>query len=442
MSEPQESAGARVYRRIAWRLLPFLLICYVTAMVDRLNVGYAKLQFLADLHFDEATFGMAAGALYIGYILFEIPSNLMLERIGLRATLLRIMALWGVFAMAMAFAADRWSFYGLRFLIGVAEAGFFPGIIFYLTLWFPNAWRARITSLFALAVPLSGVFAAPASSWIMTHMVGVSGLRGWQWLFLIEGAPAVGLAVAAYFYLPNGPSEARFLTAEEKAALARDLSEDERRPGAAKGGFFVALRDPRVYGLGFIYFAFYSTQSILLLWVPTLLKTTGLKDLTEIGWRASAVFVVGAIGMALIGWSSDRTGERRWHLSGCGVIATAALSALPLAAQDANATMLLLMTASAAIFAYLALFWTVPTAVLGSSARAGGIAVVSSIGASGSALSPTFIGWMQVLTGSLYGAIIALALLFLVSLVALWLCSPRPVVTRREHRQALAQPAE
>ena len=442
MSEPQELAGARVYRRIAWRLLPFLLICYVVAMVDRLNVGYAKLQFLADLHFDEATFGMAAGVLYIGYILFEIPSNLMLERIGVRATLLRIMALWGVFAMAMAFAAGRWSFYGLRFLIGMAEAGFFPGILFYMTLWFPNAWRARITSLFALAVPLSGVLAAPASSWIMTHMAGVAALRGWQWLFLIEGAPAVGLAVAAYFYLPNRPSEARFLSAEEKAALARDLSDDERRAGATKGGFLAALKTTRVYGLGLVYFAFYSTQSILLLWVPTLLKNTGLKDLTEIGWRASAVFVVGAIGMALVGWSSDRTQERRWHLIGCGMIATAALSSLPLAAHDANATMILLMAASAAIFAYLALFWTVPTAVLGPSARAGGIALVSSIGASGSALSPTFIGWMQVLTGSLYGAIIALALMFLASLVALWLCLPRPNVERREHRQALPQPAE
>jgi sugar phosphate permease len=275
----------------------------------------------------------------------------------------------------------------------------------------------------------------------MLHMAGVSGLRGWQWLFLIEGAPAAGLAVAAYFYLPNRPSEARFLTAEEKAALARDLSEDEGRAGAEKGGFLAALRNARVYVLGLVYFAFYSTQSILLLWVPTLLKNTGVKDLTEIGWRASAVFVVGAIGMTLVGWSSDRAQERRWHMIGCGTIASTALSSLPLAAHDANATMLLLMTASAGIFSYLALFWTVPTAVLGSSARAGGIAVVSSIGASGSALSPTFIGWMQVLTGSLYGAITALALMFLASLVALWLCFPSPTVERRGHRQALARPA-
>ena len=434
------SASPRLYRRIAWRLLPFLLICYVVAMVDRLNIGYAKLQFLADLHFDEATFGMAAGALYIGYILFEVPSNLMLERIGARATLMRIMILWGVFAMAMAYAADRWSFYGLRFLIGAAEAGFFPGVLFYLTLWFPNAWRARITSLFALAVPLSGVLAAPASSWLMAHMAGVCGLYGWQWLFVIEGAPAVGLGLAAYVYLPNRPADAAFLTDDDRAAIARDLGEDERQSGAS-GGFLAALKDARVYALALVYFAFYSTQSILLLWVPTLLKATGLKDLTEIGWRASAVFAVGAAGMALIGWSSDRWQERRGHLIGCGLVAAGALALLPYAAHDTNATNALLMAAAAGIFAYLALFWTVPTAVLGANARAGGIALISSLGASGSALSPTFIGWMQVLTGSFYGAIVALAAMFALSLILLWLCAPRPVRAAHAATAALA-PAE
>jgi len=429
MPETSTSAQTRVYRRIAWRLTPFLLVCYIVAMVDRLNVGYAKLQFLADLHFDEATFGMAAGALYVGYILFEIPSNLMLERVGVRATLLRIMTLWGIFAMAMAFSADRWSFYGLRFLIGAAEAGFFPGIVFYLTLWFPNAWRARMTSLFALAVPLSGVLAAPASAWIMTHLTGAAGLRGWQWLFLLEGAPALVLAFVAYWYLPNRPADATFLDDAERAILARDLGDDDRKSGA-KGGFVAALKDIRIYGLALVYFAFYSTQSILLLWVPTLLKNTGVKDLTEIGWRASAVFVVGALGMAAIGWSSDRLQERRGHLIGCGVVASAALIALSFFAKDANATMVLLMVAGAGIFAYLALFWTVPTAVLGAHSRAGGIALVSSLGASGSALSPTFIGWAQVLTGSLYGAITALAVLFLASLIVLWACAPRPARAR------------
>jgi len=201
-----------LYRRVAIALLSFLLPCYIVAMIDRLNVGYAKLQFMSDLKFDEAVFGMAAGILYVGYIIFEVPSNLILERVGIRLTLLRIMTLWGAFSMAMAFAGDRWGFYGFRFLIGAAEAGFFPGMIFYFTLWFPTRYHGRIISLLAIAVPLSGVIAAPLSSWIMAHMAGIGGLRGWQWLFLIEGAPAIALGVAAYFVLPDGPANARFLS--------------------------------------------------------------------------------------------------------------------------------------------------------------------------------------------------------------------------------------
>jgi MFS family permease len=347
----------------------------------------------------------------------------MLERAGVRLTLLRIMTLWGVFAMAMAFAANRWGFYATRFMIGAAEAGFFPGVLFYLTLWFPSGWRARITSLFAIAVPLSGVVAAPASSWIMTHMAGLADLKGWQWLFLIEGAPAVALGVVAYFVLPDRPASARFLSADEKARIARDLEEDAA-PATACGTFAEALRSPRTYVLALVYFAFYSTQSILLLWVPTLLRNAGVRDLGEIGWRAAAIFVAGAIGMAAIGWSSDRTQERRWHLIGCGVVASAAFFLLPLAARSPDGTSLCLMAASVTIFAFLALFWTVPTAVFGKGARAGGIALVSSIGASGSALSPAFIGWTQVLTGSLFGAIAVLAFVFLSSMAALYLYAP------------------
>jgi len=424
-----------LYRRLAWRLLPFLFVCYVVAMIDRLNVGYAKLQFLADLHFDDATFGIAAGVLYVGYILFEIPSNLMLERVGIRATLLRIMCLWGLFACALAFAANRWSFYGLRFLLGAAEAGFFPGVLFYLTLWFPSRWRARITSLFALAVPLSGVIAAPASSWLMLHLGGVGGFRGWQWLFLIEGAPALGLGVAAWLYLPNRPSEARFLTDAEKARIVAETRDTASKTSNPTHGFGAALRDGRVYALAFVYFAFYATQSVLLLWAPTLLRNSGLHDLSEIGWRGSAIFIAGAIGMAAIGWNSDRTGERRGHLVGCGIVASAALIALPFVAHRPDATTALLMAASATIFAYLALFWTVPTALLGAQARAGGIALVSSIGASGSALSPTFMGLMQRETGSLYGAIQTLVILFLASLIVLSLTAPKPG-TRREAAKA------
>ena len=436
----ETSATAAVYRRVAARLLPFLLLCYIVAMIDRLNVGYAKLQFMADLNFDEAVFGMAAGSLYVGYILFEVPSNLMLERIGLKLTLLRIMSLWGVFVMAMAFATSQWGFYAIRFMIGAGEAGFFPGVLFYLTLWFPNSWRARIVSMFAIGVPVSGVIAGPMSSWIMTHMAGLGGLHGWQWLFLIEGAPAIGLGLVAYFTLPDRPAGARFLSASEKTTIERDL---EKEAGGAAGGasFGTALRNPRIYILALVYFAFYSTQSILLLWVPTLLRNAGVRDLGEIGWRTSLIFVAGAVGMAAIGWSSDRNEERRWHLIGCGAVAAAAFFLLPLSAGSPSGTTLTLATASVTIFAYLALFWTVPTAVLGKDARAGGIALVSSIGASGSALSPAFVGWMKVLTGSLFGAIAVLASLFLASLVALYFCTPDRSASLRARGAPLRRPA-
>ena len=414
-----------LYRRAALALTPFLLLCYIVAMIDRLNVGYAKLQFMSDLHFDEAVFGMAAGILYIGYILFELPSNLLLERVGLRLTLLRIMAIWGLATMSLAFAADRWGFFGARFMIGAAEAGFFPGILYYLTLWFPNAWRARITSLFAVGVPISGVIAGPVSSWIMTHLTGAAGLRGWQWLFLIEGAPAILLGAVANFYLPDRPENARFFSVEEKALIARDLDEDSLTQGTS-GSFAEALRSARTYVLALVYFAFYSAQSVLLLWVPTLLKNAGVTNLAEIGWRSAMIFLAGAVGMGIVGWSSDRTQERRWHLIGCGVVASLMYLLLPTVAHNPNGVVLLLMVASVGVFSFLALFWTVPTAVFGKGARAGGIALVSSIGASGSALSPAFMGWAQVLTGSLFGAISTLAVIFALAMVALYFCAPAP----------------
>jgi sugar phosphate permease len=257
----------------------------------------------------------------------------------------------------------------------------------------------------------------------MTHMAGLAGLRGWQWLFLIEGAPALLLGVIAYFYLPDRPANARFLSPREKAMIERDLTGGAGAK-AGRGTFAGALRNPKVYALALIYFAFYSTQSILLLWVPTLLRNSGIRDLGEIGGRTSLIFLAGALGMAAIGWSSDRSLERRWHLIVCGTVASAAFFVLPLAANSADGTTLILALAAVTIFAFLALFWTVPTAVLGPGARAGGIALVSSIGASGSALSPAFMGWTKVLTGSLFGAIAVLAGVFLASMVALYFCAP------------------
>jgi sugar phosphate permease len=421
------ATGTALYRRVAVWLISFLVPCYIVAMIDRLNVGYAKLQFMGDLHFDEAVFGVAAGSLYVGYVLFEVPSNLALQRSGLRLTLLRIMSLWGLFTMALAFASTRWNFYLLRFLVGAAEAGFFPGLVYYSTLWFPSWYRGRVLSWIALAVPVSGVLAGPLSGQIMTRLNEAGGLRGWQWLFLLEGAPAILLGVAAYFFLPDRPANAKFLSAAERERIARDLAQDEA-PVQGAATFRQVLGRPRTYALAGCYFAFYSAQSILLIWVPTLLRNAGVRDLVEIGWRSALIFLAGAAGMVAIGWSSDRCQERRWHLVGSGSVASAAFLLLAAAAGSADATTACLVVAAVTMFAFLALFWTLPTALFGSAARAGGIALVSSIGAVGSALSPVLIGWTQVWTGSLFGAVRVLALVFLASLVVVYRHAPARAV--------------
>jgi sugar phosphate permease len=252
-------------------------------------------------------------------------------------------------------------------------------------------------------------------------MAGVSGLRGWQWLFLVEGAPAIILGVAAYFYLPDHPAGARFFSSSEAKEVRLDI-EKENSLKSTGGTFLQSLANPRAYALAFVYFAFYSAQSVLLLWVPTLLRDAGAHDLGEIGARSALVNLIGGVGMILVGWHSDRLAERRLHLIACGLIGSAAYLCLPLAAGKVGAMTFLLAIAAIGLFSFLALFWTVPSALFGAQSRAGVIAMISSIGAAGSALSPIFIGWTKVQTGSLFSAIDVLALLFGASLIVLALC--------------------
>ena len=247
-SEVAAQTGDKVYRKITWRLLPFLLLCYMVAQIDRFNIGFAKLQFVHDLNLNDAIFGVAASMFAVGYVIFEVPSNLMLARIGVRKTLLRIMVLWGIFASLLSFAQGAHYLYIMRFLLGVAEAGFFPGIIVYLTYWYPDRHRGRIMSLFVIAVPIAGAFGGPLAGVLMDHFQGIYGLRGWQWLFLIEGFPAVALGVIAFFYLQDKPEQAGWLSPEEKQVVIDDLEAD-RIAGPAKPpkNFREALGDPKIY---------------------------------------------------------------------------------------------------------------------------------------------------------------------------------------------------
>ncbi|KRQ12030.1 MFS transporter [Bradyrhizobium pachyrhizi] len=432
----QDAAHSRLYGRIAWRLIPFLLACYTVAIIDRFNIGFAKLQFLHDLQIDDAVFGLAAGIFSVGYVALEVPSNLLLVKVGVRKTLLRIMVLWGAVTILLALVQNQYHLYLLRFLLGAAEGGFFPGILYYLTLWFPDRVRGRMTSLFVMAVPLGGVIAGPVSGLIMDHMQGVHGLHGWQWLFILEGGPAVLLGIAAYFYLADGPQVASWLSADERRQVASDLARDRAAVPGTTRSFAAALREPRVYLLSFIYFAFFCSLNTILLWTPTLLKRVGVATTTEIGWLSGAISVASAIGMVLIGYSSDRTRERRWHVVCCGLVAAACFIALQAAQDSVLLTVTLLAVASIGIFAILSLFWTIPNAMLEGSAAAGGIALISAIGSFGGAVCPALIGWMTAATGSIYAPLALVGAVLGIGMLTLIVCVPRA-----SHEVTLAEPS-
>jgi D-galactonate transporter len=429
------------YRKIARRIVPFLFVCYVVNFIDRVNIGFAKLQFLQDLKLDDAIFGIAAGMFFVGYVVFELPSNLLLARIGVRRTLLRIMALWGVLTVLLMFVQGATTLYVLRFLLGAAEAGFFPGIILYLTYWFPDSRRGRIMSLFVMAVPLAGIVGGPLSGWIMSHMHDALGLRGWQWLFLIEGIPAIALGIAAMVFLDDRPADAQWLTAAEKQQVEAALEADRKRRNetdASPATLRDVLRNPRIYVMAGIYFCVFMGLNAIGFWIPTLLRQVGVHAISEIGWLSGGISVCTAIGIAVIGRSSDKRMERRWHVAGCGLAAAASFMLLPLAAHSVAFTVALLMIASISIYATLSLFWTIPTAYLDRNAAAGGIATITAIGALGGAVSPSLVGMLKASTGSLYTGLFVIALLLVAGMAVLLCTVPAP---SQEARRGLARAA-
>lgn len=414
---------ARLYRKVAWRLIPFLLACYTIAIIDRFNISFAKLQFLKDLHMDDAAFGIAAGLFSVGYVALEVPSNLLLDRIGVRRTLLRIMVTWGVLTAALMFVQTQWHLYIMRFLLGAAEGGFFPGILYYLTFWFPDRLRGRMTSLFVMAVPIAGIIAGPISGLLMDGMQGVGGLHGWQWLFLLEGLPAVVLGIAAFYYLPDRPEKARWLTPAEASAIEGNL--DGTSSARGRHSFGAALRDGKVYLLAFVYFAFFCSLNSILLWAPSLLRQVGVRTAAEIGWLSGVISALSVFGMMAVGYSSDRMRERRWHIALSGFAAAACFLAFPAVSGSVVGTVALLSIASVGIYSILSLFWTIPSAYLKGSSAAGGIAFISAVGAFGGAVCPAFVGWLTVQTGSLYAALALVGALHAVGMVALLLWAPR-----------------
>jgi sugar phosphate permease len=410
-----------VYRKIGWRLLPFVLACYVVNYLDRVSIGYAKLQFLSELHLNEATFGLITAVFFFGYIAFEVPSNLLLMRVGAPATLTRIMVLWGAVIVSMMFARNEYWFYVQRFLLGAFEAGFFPGVLLYLSFWFPNHRRGRATSLFLVGIPLSGLVGGAISGAVMEGMDGFLGLRGWRWLFLIDGLPAILLGLTAMFVLTDRPENARYLTDAEKQVVVEDMEADRRaRTTAASATVAETLRNPKVWLMVVVYFtsAFINTNNI---WFPTLLRGVGAKSVTEAGHILAGCWVFAAIVVVLVCGNSDRVGDRKWHLLITGVVGTAVYFVLPLAAGSLWASAVLIALGLASCYAFFMVFWTVPPVFLEARGAAMGIAMISALGQFGGLSGPAIVGWAFQSTGNIYfGFSLAAGILFVGTLIAVF----------------------
>ena len=421
--QPETPLERSTFARVSSRLLPLLFICYIVAYLDRVNVGFAKLQMVKDLQFSDAVYGFGAGIFFIGYFLFEVPSNLMLERVGARRWIARIMITWAIVSGAFAYVAQipwgplpgwfgvprvQFSFYALRFLLGLSEAGFFPGIILYLTYWFPAARRGRAIALFMTAVAVANVVGAPLSGAIMQYADGHGGWPGWRWLFVLEAIPSLLVGFVVLRWLPEGPTTATWLTDEQRNVVRNALAADvSARVAAADGArdthtVRAALTSGRVWALAFVYL----TNTLALygvnFWMPTLVQELGIDktDFLRVGLVSMIPWGIAGVVMVLVGAHSDRTGERRWHTASSLMSVSAGLVTLGVVGHAAILSILGLTLVCSGVLAFITSFWAIPTAFLRASAAAAGIAWINSIGNLGGQFGPDLIGRIRTATGS------------------------------------------
>jgi ACS family tartrate transporter-like MFS transporter len=425
-----------VFRKIAWRLLPFLALCQMFAFLDRGNVGFAALTMRADLGLSATAYGLGAGIFFIGYFFCEVPSNLMLLRFGPRRWIARIMISWGLISAATALSWDAWSFLGLRFLLGFAEGGFYPGILYFLSQWFPGIWRARLTSLLLVAIPLSSALGAPLSGFLL-GMDTLGGLHGWQWLFIVEGLPTCVLGLVVLFRLPEKVGDARWLTPAEQSVARRVLDADQKsRAALARKTFSEMIRYPAVWALAFVFFCVSMTNGTVSFWTPQIVKAGGFSNQT-VGFLTAIPYSVGIVALVIWGWHSDMRNERRWHVvipllvAAVGVIITAST-------QTVAAQVFGLSIASLGMFSVLAILWTLPGEFLVGTAAAGGIAVINSIGNLGGFAGPFMVGVLKDTTGSFAGGLLVDAMVLLVASVVVLLVTQRLAAIKGNRSVAVA----
>lgn len=401
MNDDEGALEAASVRKLTRRIIPFLMLCYCVAYIDRVNVGFSALTMNHDLGFSSTVFGVGAGIFFWGYFLFEVPSNLAIARFGARVCIARIMILWGIVAAGTAFVTGPTWFYTVRFVLGAAEAGFFPGLIFYLTLWFPSAYRGRIISSFMTAIPISVMVGAPASG-LLLGLDGLAGLHGWQWLYIIEGIPAAALGVAVLFILDDRPEQAKWLVGADRDWLIARLAAEKRQTEAGKRfSVATALVDPRVLLLALVYFGLVTCTVGISFWLPQIVKGMGLSNVAT-GFVTAIPSLAAMVGMLVIGRRSDRVGERHFHCAFGFAVGAAGLVATTLV-QDPAWRVAAFSLAAFGLQGGQPIFWTIPAAMFTGPAAAAAFALINSIGGLAGFVGPTLIGAIKDHTGS-YGA--------------------------------------
>jgi D-galactonate transporter len=408
------SAEDALSRKVTWRLIPFLMLCYIVAYLDRVNVGFAKLQMTADLGFSDTVYGLGAGVFFMGYLAFGVPSNLILHRVGARRWIAAIMITWGLISGLTAFVKSPFEFSVLRFFLGVAEAGFYPGVILYLTYWFPDQRRARVLSLFQSAIPLSGIFGGPLSGWILDRLGNSHSIHGWQWLILIEALPALLTGIAALAFLENTVADADWLTPTERQLLLAEKAKDRESTDVSSRSPFT---DFRVWILGLLVFGLAMGLYGISFWMPTLLKEQGTLSSTQVGWASAVPNLFAIVGMFLIARSSDFRDERRWHVVFAALLGATGLVLSVIFSHHLFLSLASLSLAAVGVMSALPLQWFFATSFLSGSSMAAAIGLINSVGNLAGFVSPLLIGWLRDRTHSMDQGMYVLACFALMSAI-------------------------
>ncbi|MCG7507830.1 MFS transporter [Mesorhizobium retamae] len=410
-----------LFRRITYKIVPILFICYVIAYIDRANIGFAKLQMLDDLHFDAAIYGFGAGIFFIGFTLAELPSNLFLYRLGARVWLARIMITWGIISVLMLFINTEWSFYVLRFLLGAAEAGFFPGVIYYLTLWYPDNRRGRIFSTFAIGATVGGLIVGPLSGWIMQNFHEVAGLRGWQWLFVLQGLPAILLGGLLFVFLSDSPTTAKWMAPEDRALLNEKLAGARARKHD-NPNFWTVFGNKSIWLLGLVLGATNLGIYLGVFWLPTIIKDAGITNLQTIGNISSIPYITAAVAMFGLGRSSDYFGDRRWHIAISLILGAAALTVSAFVSQASVGAIGGVVIATGLLIGVTPLLWVHASSFIDGKTAAAGFALINMCASVCAFLGPYVTGLSQQQLGStalaftgIAGAVVIAALALIVA---------------------------